>query len=64
MVTSVQELIADKGLQYKLSGKDVLIKCLNPDHADRDPSLRIDKLTGIGTASRAVLELISISTLG
>lgn len=48
MVTSVQELVADRGLEYKLSGRDVLIKCLNPDHADRDPSLRIDKLTGVG----------------
>ncbi len=48
MVTSVQELIADKGLEYKLSGRDVLIRCLNPEHDDRDPSLRIDKLTGIG----------------
>lgn len=48
MVTSVQELIVDRGLEYKLSGRDVLIRCLNPEHDDKDPSLRIDKLTGIG----------------
>lgn len=48
MVTSVQELVADKGLEYKLSGRDILIRCLNPEHDDKDPSLRIDKLTGIG----------------
>lgn len=42
------ELVQSKGLEYKLQGKDLLIKCLNPDHPDSNPSLRIDKLTGIG----------------
>ena len=48
MVMTVHELILDKALEYKVSGKDFLIRCLNPEHDDRDPSLRIDKLTGIG----------------
>lgn len=48
MVTSVLELVQQKGLEYKLAGKDVLIKCLNPEHEDKDPSLRLDKLTGVG----------------
>ena len=45
---TVLELIQSNKLEYKVSGKDFLIRCLNPEHDDRDPSLRIDKLTGIG----------------
>ena len=30
-----------------MSGKDVLINCLNPDHEDRHPSMRIDKILGV-----------------
>ena len=45
---TVLELIQSNKLEYKVSGKDFLIRCLNPEHNDRDPSLRIDKLTGIG----------------
>jgi len=29
------------------SGKDVLICCINPDHPDKNPSMRIDKVTGV-----------------
>lgn len=29
------------------SGKDLLVKCLNPEHNDSNPSLRIDRITGI-----------------
>lgn len=43
----VEELIKSKGLEYKYSGRDILIRCLNPDHEDRNPSLRVDKLTGL-----------------
>ena len=28
-------------------GADFLVSCLNPDHADRNPSMRIDNITGI-----------------
>lgn len=46
MVT-VEKLLQDKGIESRPSGKDVVIRCLNPDHEDRNPSLRIDRDSGI-----------------
>lgn len=43
----VEELLNSRGIDFKPSGKDFLIRCLNPDHEDRNPSLRIDRTTGI-----------------
>ena len=43
----VEELLREKGIHYKAAGKDTLIRCLNPQHEDSNPSMRIDKLTGI-----------------
>lgn len=40
-------LLTDKGLDYELSGKDAVIKCLNPEHDDSNPSMRVDKVTGM-----------------
>lgn len=48
MTNSVEALLQDKGLSFTYSGNDLLIKCLNPEHEDKSPSLRIDKHTGIG----------------
>ncbi len=48
MVDEVQTLLNNEGINFIPSGKDYLIRCLNPDHEDRHPSLRIDKLMGIG----------------
>lgn len=47
MSTSVEKLLFDEGLFFKASGKDYLITCLNPNHDDSDPSLRVDKVTGM-----------------
>lgn len=43
----VEELLRSRGIDFKPSGKDFVIRCLNPDHEDRNPSLRIDRTTGI-----------------
>jgi len=43
----VEELLRSQDIEFRQSGKDYLIRCLNPDHEDRNPSLRIDKTTGI-----------------
>lgn len=48
MVAEVERILLDKGLEYRHSGKDLVIKCLNPDHDDKSPSLRVDKLSGAG----------------
>ncbi len=44
----VEELLRSKGIAFTPSGRDYLIKCLNPNHEDSNPSLRIDKVSGIG----------------
>lgn len=47
MTTPVEELLTEKGIPFNFSGHDLLIRCLNPEHPDKNPSLRIDKLTGM-----------------
>lgn len=47
MSDPVLELIQKHGLDYKSSGRDYLIKCLNPEHPDTDPSFRVDRISGI-----------------
>lgn len=42
----VLELIQKKNLGYQVSGRDYLVRCLNPEHPDTNPSLRIDKVSG------------------
>jgi DNA primase len=42
----VLELIQKEGLGFQISGRDYVVKCLNPEHPDTNPSLRIDKVTG------------------
>ena len=41
------EVIEKQGLEYKMAGRDILVRCLNPDHNDTNPSMRIDKITGL-----------------
>ena len=43
---NTQELLTNKNIDYKVSGADFIIRCLNPEHEDNNPSLRIDSLTG------------------
>lgn len=46
MSDPVLDLLQKKNIDFKVSGRDYLIKCLNPHHEDSNPSFRIDKLTG------------------
>jgi DNA primase len=48
MSLTVEQLLTSKGVQFKHAGKRVLVRCFNPDHEDRNPSLSIDKVTGLG----------------
>ena len=41
------KLLEEKGVDYNLQGKDAVIKCLNPEHDDSNPSMRVDKVTGM-----------------
>lgn len=42
-----EDLIKTKGIEYRYSGGDLLVKCLNPEHEDNNPSMRIDRLNGL-----------------
>lgn len=44
---NVEELLAAKKVDFQAKGADFIVRCLNPDHDDSNPSMRIDKLTGI-----------------
>jgi DNA primase len=43
----VQQLLEQKKIPFVASGRDFKVKCLNPEHDDGNPSMRIDRLTGI-----------------
>ena len=44
---NVEDLLITKKLEYKDQGGDYVVRCLNPKHPDRHPSMRIDKISGI-----------------
>ena len=44
---NVEDLLRSKDIPYIPKGKDFVVSCLNPEHADRNPSMRIDQVTGI-----------------
>jgi DNA primase len=46
-MSEVEQVLIERGLEYRESGQDFLIKCLNPEHEDRNPSMRVDKVLGI-----------------
>lgn len=43
----VEQLLQSKDIRFIPKGGDFEIRCLNPEHEDRNPSLRVDRLTGI-----------------
>ena len=44
---NVEDLLISKNIPYIPKGKDFVVQCLNPEHQDRNPSMRIDQITGI-----------------
>jgi DNA primase len=42
-----EEMLIKKKIPYDIQGANWKIRCLNPDHEDRNPSLLIDRITGI-----------------
>lgn len=47
MEQPVEDVLRKQNLAYTISGGDYLIKCLNPEHNDRSPSLRVDRISGM-----------------
>jgi DNA primase len=46
-MSTVEEILDKKGIYYVPKGKDILVSCFNPEHDDSNPSLRIDRETGL-----------------
>jgi len=44
---TVEELLQERKIFYKLSPADCIVSCLNPEHDDNNPSMRIDRITGV-----------------
>lgn len=44
---SVESLLVKKQVDFQPRGRDFLVKCISPEHDDNNPSMRIDKITGI-----------------
>jgi DNA primase len=44
---NVEDLLNSKNIAFIPKGKDFVVKCLNPEHDDRNPSMHIDQVTGI-----------------
>ena len=47
MSDPVLDILNKNGLAFTVSGRDYLIKCLNPEHEDSNPSFRVDKVSGV-----------------
>lgn len=45
-MTEVEKLLQDKEVRYFPKGKDLLVRCFNPEHDDENPSLRVDREHG------------------
>jgi len=62
----VANLLKEKGIPFNVSGHDYLIKCLNPEHDDSNPSCRVHKNTGAvhcfscGFKSKSIFEYFGI----
>ena len=44
---NVEDLLNSKSIPYTPKNDDFIVQCLNPEHEDRNPSMRIDKITGV-----------------
>jgi DNA primase len=43
----VKELLDNKNIEYISKGRDYGVRCLNPEHEDTNPSMNIDKISGV-----------------
>lgn len=43
----VENLLTERNIPFMTQGSDLVVKCLNPEHEDSHPSMRIDRITGV-----------------
>ena len=46
-MTEIELLLQQNGISYINKGKSLQVKCLNPSHEDKHPSMNIDSETGV-----------------
>lgn len=46
-MNQVEELLVAEKVDYRAKGKDFIVQCLNPEHDDSNPSMRVDQVSGI-----------------
>ena len=44
---TVEELLVEEKIEFKVSPADFVVRCLHPEHDDNNPSMRIDRITGM-----------------
>lgn len=44
---NVLNLLEERSIKYIDSGKDYVVSCINPEHEDSNPSMRVDKISGV-----------------
>ena len=42
----IEQLLNERKIEFKPKGQDFVVRCLNPDHEDNNPSMHIDKISG------------------
>ena len=42
-----EDILKEQNIEYIKKGNDLIIKCLNPEHEDNNPSMRVNQQTGI-----------------
>jgi len=42
----VEQLLNERNIEFSPKGQDFVVRCLNPEHEDNNPSMHIDKLNG------------------
>lgn len=47
MDNQVEQLLTDKQIPYTSKGNSCIIRCLNPEHEDSNPSMHVNKETGM-----------------
>ena len=43
----VKEILEKRNIEFKSRGRDYQVRCLSPKHDDHNPSMNIDKITGL-----------------
>lgn len=44
---NIDEILNERNIKYKVQGRDLVVHCLNPEHEDQNPSMNIDRYSGI-----------------